>query len=371
MGEVCMVPHGLRCCLGQRMVLLRPNPSVILPEFLLYSLLAPQARRQIGIHEGAGSTVSNLRVPMILRLQLDVPPLREQKRRTELLVAIDDKIESLRRMNHVLESWARLTFQSWFLEFQPTRALAAGRLPVGVTAQAAVLFPACLTAADSEGVEVPEGWRTDSLDRVVRISSGGTPDRSKPEFWGGDIPWFSIRDAPRDSDVYALWTEESITRAGIDASAAKVLSPGTTILSARGTVGKLAIIGSEMAINQSCYGVEGASGYPPLFTYFMLKEAVAALQQRAHGSVFDTISRDTFKAVSVVVPPTPVAAAFDDAVRPALDRIRANLLESRALTELHRRLVPKLVSGSPLGVQSKGQLTLPLDVVAAGGPPLS
>jgi type I restriction enzyme S subunit len=73
----------------------------------------------------------------------------------------------------------------------------------------------------------------------------------------------------------------------------------TTIISARGTVEKLALVRRPMAMNQSCYGVRGAAGYGQLFTYYCLKEAVKELQQNAHGSVFDTITRGTFGSLRV------------------------------------------------------------------------
>src|SRR6476646_1952281 len=58
MGEVCMIPSGIRCCLGQRMVLLRPNRARADPEYLLYALQSKDVQREIGVSEGTGSTVS-------------------------------------------------------------------------------------------------------------------------------------------------------------------------------------------------------------------------------------------------------------------------------------------------------------------------
>src|SRR5947207_12036879 len=63
MGEVCMIPSGLRCCLGQRMVLLRPDERKCDAGYLLYAIQAPQMQNQISWSEGTGSTVSNLRIP--------------------------------------------------------------------------------------------------------------------------------------------------------------------------------------------------------------------------------------------------------------------------------------------------------------------
>src|SRR5690348_10624407 len=96
------------------------------------------------------------------------------------------------------------------------------------------------------------------------------------------------------------------------------MRPGTTIISARGTVGRLAITAVPMAMNQSCYGVQGANGVGDFFVYFSLNNAVAELQQRTHGSVFDTITRRTFAELNRVRPPRPVLEAFELAVTPYL-----------------------------------------------------
>jgi len=99
-----------------------------------------------------------------------------------------------------------------------------------------------------------------------------------------------------------------------------------------------------MAMNQSCYGLV-AKNYGPFFTYFSAREIVATLKQRSHGSVFDTITRDTFAGVEVVTPPLEVAAEFDRQVSPYLMRILGNLMESSTLVALRDTLLPKLLSG--------------------------
>lgn len=127
--------------------------------------------------------------------------------------------------------------------------------------------------------------------------------------------------------------------------AGKLLSEGTTIISARGTVGKCAMVGVSMAMNQSCDGVRGKDGRGDSFTYFALRNLVFELQHRTHGSVFDTITRDTFKGVQIVIVPVEVTSEFDRQVAPILKQIHANLHESRTLAAIRDALLPKLLSG--------------------------
>jgi type I restriction enzyme S subunit len=100
-----------------------------------------------------------------------------------------------------------------------------------------------------------------------------------------------------------------------------------------------------MAMNQSCYGLRGKPQTKGFFTYFATRDLIASLQRHAHGSVFDTITRNTLEGVSVVVPPSKTVEAFEYCVGPALERIRASLRESRTLAALRDRLLPKLISG--------------------------
>lgn len=177
------------------------------------------------------------------------------------------------------------------------------------------------------------------------LIGGGTPKTSEPSYWGGNIPWYSVVDAPSSEDVFVIKTQKSITPAGVENSSTRLLPVGATIISARGTVGKLAIVGNVMAMNQSCYGVIGSKGYTPYFTYFSLKNAILNLQANTHGSVFDTITRATFESVTSVIPKVPLATAFDGIVSTAMDEILHNLLKVETLTTLRDTLLPKLLSG--------------------------
>ena len=129
------------------------------------------------------------------------------------------------------------------------------------------------------------------------------PKTSKPEYWDGDIPWFSVVDTPADGEVFVISTKQTVTQSGIDNSSARILPVGTTIISARGTVGNLALVGVPMAMNQSCYGLKDQRGGAGYFLYFATEAVVDTLRQRGHGSVFNTITRDTLHGLRVASPP--------------------------------------------------------------------
>lgn len=290
--------------------------------------------------------------PLAIRAPKDP---NEQRAIAYILGTLDDKIELNRKMNETLEAMARAIFKSWFVDFDPVRAKADLRKPSGMDAATAALFPDSFV--DSPFGPIPKGWKLTSLDKIVEIIGGGTPKTTKPEYWDGDIPWFSIIDAPSPSEIFVIDTQKKITRRGLDESSARILPSGTTIISARGTVGKLAIAGVPMAINQSCYGLSGKEGLRPFFTHFLLRNILSELQMRTHGSIFDTITRDTFKAVTAALPSQSLSDRFEITVGPLLAQIIANLKMSRNLITMCGSLLPKLLSGE-IRVKNKENLVM-------------
>lgn len=140
------------------------------------------------------------------------------------------------------------------------------------------------------------------LSEVMELIGGGTPKTSTAEYWNGDIPWLSVKDFNNDSR-YVYKTEKSITQLGLENSSTKLLQNGDVIISARGTVGEIATIPFPMAFNQSCYGLRAKKHIVTEdFLYYLIKHNVFILKKHTHGSVFDTITRDTFENIEVDIP---------------------------------------------------------------------
>ena len=336
-------PEGIKEGHGStEFIVIRGRDGITDNDFAYY-LTQWEEVRSYAIGQMTG-TSGRQRVPAesLNHLVVPVPPLDEQKAIAHVLGTLDDKIELNRRMNRTLEAMARAIFQDWFADFGPTRAKMEGQEPY-LPPELWDLFPDQLV--DSELGVMPEGWETGALSDTVEILSGGTPRTSVPEYWGGNVQWYTPKDAPDPSDIFAITTERSITLAGVANSSTQVLPFGTTVISARGTVGRLACLGLPMAMNQTCYGVRGAKGYPDYFTYWNVRNTVEDLQARTHGTVFETITRDTFKIAESILVPPQLAQAYEEGVYPLMTRILGNVFESFRLTGLRGTLLPRLISG--------------------------
>lgn len=146
-------------------------------------------------------------------------------------------------------------------------------------------------------------WKEYRFSNVIELIGGGTPKTSVPEYWDGDIPWLSVADF-NNGKKYVLDTEKKITKAGWENSSTKLLNKGDIIISARGTVGVVAMLGRPMTFNQSCYGIRAIEGISfNDYIYYLLKDTILGFQQIAHGGVFDTITRDTFNEIEISLPP--------------------------------------------------------------------
>ena len=327
-----------------RCLRVRPDITNVDPTYLSYFFGLPSFQEYIR-SIAVGATMPSLNTKILSDVSIFYPPLSEQQAIAHVLGTLDDKIELNRRMNETLEAMARALFKSWFVDFEPVRAKMDGRdtgLPPDIAALYD-LFPDRLI--DSELGEIPEGWEVGVLNDAVEILSGGTPKTSMQEYWDGGIPWYTAKDAPSLSDIFVLTTERSITQAGVENSSTKVLPVGTTVITARGTVGRLACLGIPMAMNQTCYGIRGAHGYSDYYTYWNVRNTVSDLRARTHGTIFGTITRETFKIAETVLPPPSVVGAFESALEPLMKRILRNLKESRALAAQRDALLPRLVSG--------------------------
>lgn len=167
-------------------------------------------------------------------------------------------------------------------------------------------------------------WQEVKLSDVCDIISGGTPKTSVMEYWNGDIPWLSVKDF-NGNERYVYNSEKKITESGLANSSANLLHKGDVIISARGTVGELATIPFNMAFNQSCYGLRAKEDIiDKNFLYYVLKNNIRKIKNNTHGSVFDTITRNTFDEISISLPPVGVQRKIAGVLGALDDKIELN-----------------------------------------------
>jgi type I restriction enzyme, S subunit len=323
------------------MVIFRCDKQVLNPLFFYLLLRSSHFARQVESLT-TGSAQPQLPIRDIKEISVSVPGMTDQKAIAKVIGTLDEKIELNRKTNETLEGIAKALFKSWFVDFDPVRAKAEGR-QTALPDEVSELFPDSFE--ESELGEIPSGWSVDSFTSQFNVLGGGTPKTSVDEFWSGDLPWFSVVDAPSDSDCWVVDTQKTITHLGLDNCSSDLFRKGTTIISARGTVGKVCLVGAPMAMNQSCYALQPKEEQQDIFCYYSTKEIVEMLKARSHGSVFSTITRDTLHGIDVCCPQKEVVNAFEELSRPMLEKIKLHVDESRTLGSVRDALLPRLISG--------------------------
>lgn len=144
-------------------------------------------------------------------------------------------------------------------------------------------------------------WPTEPLGQICYTSSGGTPSRSRPEYFGGGISWVKSGDLT-DSDVTT--SEETITEEAVNKSSAKLFPKGTVLVAMYGaTVGKLGLLGMDATTNQAVCGISPSDKLDRMFLFYFLLSQRPSLIEKSTGGAQPNISQKIIRELDVPVPP--------------------------------------------------------------------
>jgi len=342
LGEAAIIPAGLRCCLGRRMGLLRVKGDQVDSRFLLYAYLGAEFQGTIRARTVHGSTVDRIPLVEMPDFPIRLPSLKTQQAIARILGTLDDKIELNRRMNQTLEEIARAIFKSWFVDFDPVRAKAAGQQPPGLPPHIADLFPDAFE--ESELGKIPKGWEIWRVADVGEVICGKTPSTKVPEYYGDDVPFIRIPDM--HGKIFAAETRKILSLAGAASQENKTLPAGSICVSCIGTTGLVIITTQESQTNQQINSVIPKSPNETYFWYWSflgLRDEIKA--RGSGGSVLTNLSTGRFSQLEIQSPPASLRRRYDALVRPHFERILSNDRESGNLAALRDTLLPKLISG--------------------------
>ena len=185
---------------------------------------------------------------------------------------------------------------------------------------------------------LPTSWKLVRLGDIAKTSSGGTPRRDRPQFYGGKIPWVKSGELG-DSVVYE--TSETITEEAIESSNAKVFPKGTLCIALYGaTVGKLGILGIDAATNQAVCAIFPPDGLDTRYLYRFFESIRRGLVEQGKGGAQPNISQAIIRDTQIPLAPLPeqrrIVAEIEkqftrlEAGVAALRRVQANLKRYRA-----------------------------------------
>jgi type I restriction enzyme S subunit len=321
-----IIPEGFRGCLGRRLALIRPNPAKIDPCFLFYYFFSEDWRRTISKNILSGSTVDRIPLTSFPDFEISLPPLPNQHKIASILSAYDDLIENNTRRIQILEKMAQMIYQEWFVHFR---------------------FPGHeqVRMVGSEIGEIPDGWEVKGIGEIVETLGGGTPSTQKPEYWDGDVIWYSPTDLTTAGTMFISESAKRITELGLQKSSARLFPPYSVMMTSRATIGVTAINTKPSCTNQgfiTCVPNKQVSGYQ---IYFWISENKEKIMTLASGATFKEINKTTFRKLPIVVSDTAANKRFVEMLTPLAKQIENLQAKNYNLLQTRDLLLPKLISG--------------------------
>ena len=305
-GETAVVPVGLDCALGQNLVLLRADDSKMFPPFLRWIVRGGDWWEQIGKFLNVGAVFDSLKCADIPNFRLPVPPLAEQRAIAGVLGALDDKIELNRQMNETLEAMAQTLFKNRFVD---------------------------------AATKLPKGWREGTLGEVTENPRRGIqPDEIKSA-----TPYIGLEHMPRRCIALSDWGHaDELESNKFEFERGEIL------------FGKLRPYFHKVGVAP----VDGVCStdilvlrpkIPEWFGFVLghvsSVELVNHTNAASTGTKMPRANWNDIARFEVALPSESAAAEFTDLIGPMIDRIIANIHESRILAELRDTQLPKLLSG--------------------------
>ncbi len=268
-----------------------PDPAAVDSKFLYWWL---RRKRPLLESLGNGATFKEISKKVTERVEIDLPPLDEQRRIAALLDAADALRAKRRQALAKLDSLRRSLFVEMFG--------GGGRPPV--------------VAKDVES-EHPRGWRWTPILEVARMGTGHTPDRNVPSYWDGDISWVNLNEIRSLDGTWCSETELKVTQAGVSNSSAVVHPRGTVCFSRTASIGFVTVMAEPMTTSQDFVTWTCGDDLDPSYLMHALLVSRDVLRYGSSGSTHKTIYVRDAERFSVLLPPMDLQRCFVERIEQA------------------------------------------------------
>lgn len=256
------------------------------------------------------------------KIKLRIPDLPTQQHIADILSAYDDLIENNNKRIALLEKAAQELYKEWFVRFR---------------------FPGYENTKFVNGL--PEGWAREKISKFYNTCSGGTPSRTKEQFYiDGIYPWIKTGEV---KDTIIIDTEEYITEDAIKHSSAKLLPEKSVIMAMYGVnIGMLGYVDKKMSCNQACCVFSDKKDFSTRhYLFYYLKSIREYLLLISFGAAQQNISQELIKNIKIVIPTDDVMINFEEKIDLIYNTIRNLLYSNQNLIKQRDLLLPRLMSG--------------------------
>ena len=332
LGSTAIIPESGKYIQSQDVAKIICKEDLLDKDFAFYLISSTLVKQQLSA-AAQQTKIRHTSPDKIKDCTVWIPELAEQKRIGKLLRSLDRKIELNRAINQNLEAMAKQLYDYWFVQFDfPNEEGKPYKSSGGKMVWNEMLKR-----------EIPENWHSDNICLIADILSGGTPSKQINEYWNcGHIPFFGPTDY--NGSMFQLQTADKITESGLQHCSSSLFEENTLIITARGSIGKLVIVGTPMAMNQSCYALKSKNEEYE-YLYFLTIQLIESLKAKGSGSVFKSIIASDIENTMLCVANKEIISLFCDKVSTVMKQIKKNTQEMIHLTKQRNELLPLLMNG--------------------------
>ena len=307
-GNVALIMPGQKVCLGQRVVLIRPDKVKADPAYLTYYLLSEEVQHRLKSNAN-GAVVAHLNMNEIRNLVIDLPEISIQKRIATVLSSIDDKIALNNRINHNLEEQAQALYKSWFVDFEPFNG------------------------------HVPDSWEIGVLSDILSLRR-----ETIRKDQVSDLPYLPIDLIPMHSFTIDSFADNSEAQSSL-----QVFSRNDILIGAMRVY-------FHRVVPAPCHGITRNTCFvlrpvtTNLFGYALMicnqDSTIAYAQRTSKGSTMPYAVWDGALAnMNVIIPDENTVKRFNGVIKNIIEKIQNNSANNFRLRSLRDSLLPKLMSG--------------------------
>lgn len=341
------------------------DTAELLPDYLMMWFRRPEFDRYARF-KSHGSARETFDWNEMIETELPIPSIEKQKELVAEYQTIENRIRLNNELCQKLEETAQTVYRHWFEDFefpviarseaqQNDEAISTNHILQVAEHTAEYQNRSQLVAERSRsykssggkmvyneelGKEIPEGWKVGKFTDIVKISGGGTPKTEIEEFWNGTIPFFTPKDYSGFS--YTISTEKNLTNEGLNNCSSRLYNKNTTFVTARGTVGNVALAGFDMAMNQSCYALLDKESKNYFYVFHLSKTVISKIKNEVVGAVFSALVTSDFANVTVAIPPEKIIIEFEKEISRVYNSLLLKAKQNQKLEELKSLLLGKM-----------------------------
>lgn len=310
-GNAALIREGQEVCLGQRTVLIRPDCEKVIPEYLVYYLLAPEQQYKL-LGTANGATVAHVNLPVIRKMPIELPDIDVQQKIAGYISIYDDLIENNQRQIKLLEEAAQRLYKEWFVDLR---------------------FPGYEDCKIVDGV--PVEWKKKKLDEIADVIMGQSP---KSEFYNKEHKGLPFHQGVGSYGARFVQDDTYST------SFTKVAEANSILFSVRAPVGRLNITKNKIVIGRGIAAINSKSGFQS-YLFYALKERFFKDDILGNGAIFASISKNELLNQVFVIPNEKIMSAYEKIAATLDKKIEVVDMQLQQLVEARDRLLPKLMNG--------------------------